>query len=81
MVADVLVGVDHTARGLVLRDRVGCGVVVVEIDCGVGVGAILVGLAIILSVYLVEIVVVVAVVLVRCDFQWAELVGVWLIVA
>ena len=81
MVAVVGVGVDRTARELVLRDRVVCGVVVVEIDCGVGVGAVLVGVVIIFSVCLVEIVGVVAVVLVRCDFQWADLVGIWLVVA
>ena len=52
-----------------MRDRVGCGVVVVEIDCGDGVGAVLVGVVIIFSVCLVEIVGVVAVVLVRCEFS------------
>ena len=81
MVAVVRVGVDRTARGLVLRDRVGCGVLVVEIDCGVGVGAIIVGVVIVFSVCFVEIVGVVAAVFMRCDFQWAQLVGVWLIVA
>jgi hypothetical protein len=81
VVAVVRVGVDRTAQGLVLRDRVVCGVVVVEVDCGVGVGAIIVDVVIVFSVCFVEIVGVVAVVFVRCDFQWAELVGVWLIAA
>jgi hypothetical protein len=81
VVAVVRVGVDRTAQGLVLRDRVVCGVVVVEVDCDVGVGAIILDVVIVFSVCFVEIVGVVAVVFVRCDFQWAELVGVWLIAA